>query len=65
MNEVCDEKRFTKLVGGALEELRNGVGDGLFTAHTHEKGWEVAHRVLMPGKRRLGEGGLFRVAEGI
>ena len=50
MDEVCDEKRFTKKVGGALHELRNGVGDGLFTARTEEHNWEVAHRLLMPGK---------------
>ncbi|KAI9048833.1 hypothetical protein LZ554_007664 [Drepanopeziza brunnea f. sp. 'monogermtubi'] len=48
MDELCDEKRFTKMVSGALEQVRNGVSDGLFTAHTHEHNWEVAHRVLMP-----------------
>ena len=30
-NMVCDDKRFPKMVGGAVEELRPGVGDGLFT----------------------------------
>ncbi|TVY52167.1 Bifunctional cytochrome P450/NADPH--P450 reductase [Lachnellula cervina] len=48
MNEVCDEKRFTKLVTGGLEQIRNGIGDGLFTAHVGEHNWEIAHRVLMP-----------------
>ncbi|TVY39678.1 Bifunctional cytochrome P450/NADPH--P450 reductase [Lachnellula occidentalis] len=48
MNEICDEKRFTKLVSGGLEQIRNGVGDGLFTAQLGEHNWEVAHRVLMP-----------------
>ncbi|RDW85388.1 bifunctional cytochrome P450 reductase [Coleophoma crateriformis] len=48
LNEVCDEKRFTKIVAGALNEIRNGVQDGLFTAHPGEHNWEVAHRVLMP-----------------
>ncbi|KAF3492289.1 fatty acid hydroxylase [Arthroderma uncinatum] len=48
MNEVCDEKRFSKLVSGALGQIRNGVQDGLFTAHTGEHNWEIAHRVLMP-----------------
>ena len=30
-NEVCDDKRFPKIVNGALDELRRGVGDALFT----------------------------------
>jgi cytochrome P450 / NADPH-cytochrome P450 reductase len=49
MNEVCDEKRFEKNVSGALEQIRNGVQDGLFTAYPGEHNWEIAHRVLMPG----------------
>jgi hypothetical protein len=49
MDEVCDEKRFTKFVSGALAQIRNGVQDGLFTAHPGEHNWEIAHRVLMPG----------------
>lgn len=49
LNEICDEKRFTKIVAGGLEQVRNGVGDGLFTARHGEENWEVAHRVLMPG----------------
>jgi cytochrome P450 / NADPH-cytochrome P450 reductase len=49
MDEVSDEKRFTKMVQGALEQIRNGVQDGLFTAHPGEHNWEIAHRVLMPG----------------
>ncbi|KAI9640754.1 hypothetical protein NHQ30_011063 [Ciborinia camelliae] len=49
LNEICDEKRFTKIVSGGLEQVRNGVGDGLFTARHGEENWELAHRVLMPG----------------
>ena len=52
MNEVCDEKRFSKTVSGPLEQIRNGIEDGLFTAYPGEHNWEVAHRVLMPGTRR-------------
>lgn len=48
MNEVCDEKRFSKNVSGALEQIRNGIADGLFTAYAGEHNWEIAHRVLMP-----------------
>jgi cytochrome P450/NADPH-cytochrome P450 reductase len=45
---VCDEKRFTKKVGAALIQIRNGVEDGLFTAFPGEHNWDVAHRVLVP-----------------
>lgn len=31
LNELCNEKRFFKGVGSALREVRNAVGDGLFT----------------------------------
>jgi cytochrome P450/NADPH-cytochrome P450 reductase len=48
MNELCDEKRFTKRVAGALNEIRNLTGNGLFTAYPEEHDWEVAHRTLMP-----------------
>lgn len=47
-DEICDEKRFTKIVGGALTELRQAIHGGLFTAHQGEHAWEVAHRTLMP-----------------
>jgi cytochrome P450/NADPH-cytochrome P450 reductase len=46
------EKRFTKMVGGALREIRNGVPDGLFTAYPGEHNLEVARRVLMPGMQQ-------------
>lgn len=48
MEEVCDEKRFSKHVSAGLAEVRNGTHDGLFTAFPGEKNWEVAHRVLVP-----------------
>ena len=47
-NEICDEKRFGKHVGGALIELKSAIHDGLFTAHTDSHAWEVAHRTLVP-----------------
>ncbi|CAG9975528.1 unnamed protein product [Clonostachys byssicola] len=46
--ELCDEKRFCKLVSGGLEKLRPAIGDGLFTAHDGNHDWGLAHRVLMP-----------------
>ena len=48
VNEICDESRFGKRIQGALQEIRAVVGDGLFTAHSHEPNWAKAHRILMP-----------------
>lgn len=48
LNEICDEKRFTKKVSGALSQIRNAVEDGLFTAHFGEHNWDIAHRTLVP-----------------
>ncbi|ETI24782.1 hypothetical protein G647_04152 [Cladophialophora carrionii CBS 160.54] len=54
LNEVCDEKRFCKVVAGALDQVRNGAGNGLFTAHHGEHDWEVAHRILVPAFGPIG-----------
>lgn len=53
--EVCDEKRFRKVIRPPLLFLRDIGGDGLFTAHRHEPNWERAHRILMPafGQRAM------------
>ena len=40
--------RFSKKVSGGLEQVRNGAGDGLFSAYPGEHNWGVAHRILMP-----------------
>ncbi|KAJ4372866.1 hypothetical protein N0V83_003157 [Neocucurbitaria cava] len=49
MDEVCDEERFSKIIAAALDQVRNGVHDGLFTAKgPQEKNWGIAHRVLLP-----------------
>ncbi|MCJ1281918.1 hypothetical protein MMC26_001241 [Xylographa opegraphella] len=48
LNELCDEKRFAKQPSGGLLEIRNGAGDGLFTAFGDEENWGLAHRILMP-----------------
>ncbi|TPX63122.1 unspecific monooxygenase [Spizellomyces sp. 'palustris'] len=48
VDEVCDEKNFEKGVQGALVELRNLLGDGLFTAYNEEPNWALAHKILMP-----------------
>ncbi|KAJ7740466.1 fatty acid hydroxylase [Mycena maculata] len=47
-NEVSDEARFQKRVTGGLAQVRNLVGDGLFTAQPEEPNWGIAHRLLMP-----------------
>lgn len=48
VNEVSDEKRFHKSISAPLREVRNLVGDGLFTAFQGEPNWAIAHRLLMP-----------------
>lgn len=48
VNEVCNEQNFGKTITAALNEVRNGVHDGLFTARNDEPNWGIAHRVLMP-----------------
>ena len=48
LDELCDERRFVKKVSQTLEVLRYVSHDGLFTAHTHEHAWGVAHRILTP-----------------
>ncbi|KAL0942749.1 fum6p [Colletotrichum truncatum] len=47
-NELSDEKRFCKVVYGALHHLRDAGGDGLFTAQHGSHEWGVAHRILLP-----------------
>ncbi|KAF8900982.1 fatty acid hydroxylase [Mucidula mucida] len=48
VNELSDDTRFRKSVGGALKETRNLVNDGIFTAFNDEPSWAIAHRLLMP-----------------
>jgi len=48
VNEVCDDHRFDKMLGPGLLQARVIVGDGLFTAWTHEPNWKKAHNILTP-----------------
>jgi cytochrome P450 / NADPH-cytochrome P450 reductase len=48
IDELCDESRFEKSVKGPLRHLRDGAGDGLFTAYTNEANWQKAHNILTP-----------------
>ncbi|TKA82891.1 hypothetical protein B0A55_01179 [Friedmanniomyces simplex] len=59
LEEVCNEKRFGKLVSAALGELRNGIHDGLFTAQNDEENWHLAHRILVPAFGPLNITGMF------
>ncbi|KWW21813.1 NADPH--cytochrome reductase [Peribacillus simplex] len=46
--EICDETRFDKKVGPALQKVRAFGGDGLFTSETAEPNWKKAHNILLP-----------------
>ncbi|KAK4675784.1 hypothetical protein QC764_512510 [Podospora pseudoanserina] len=46
--EICDETRFRKFVGGPIVEIRYAVHDALFTAYDHEESWGIAHRIIAP-----------------
>ena len=48
VTELADEHRFSKFVGPALENVREFVADGLFTAYNDEPNWAKAHDILMP-----------------
>jgi cytochrome P450/NADPH-cytochrome P450 reductase len=48
VNEVCDDHRFDKFLGPGLMQARVIVGDGLFTAWSHEPNWKKAHNILTP-----------------
>ena len=48
VDELSDESRFDKAVGGALHRVRTISGDGLFTAYTSEPNWSKAHNILLP-----------------
>ena len=46
--EICDEKRFRKYVGGPIVEIRYAVHNSLFTAFDNEASWGIHHRILAP-----------------
>jgi cytochrome P450/NADPH-cytochrome P450 reductase len=59
MDELCDEKRFAKMVGGGIRALRTAVNDGLFTGYMEEHNWQIAHRTLVPAFGPLSVAGMF------
>jgi cytochrome P450 len=58
--ELCDEKRFRKYVGGPIVEIRAAVHDALFTAYDDEPDWGIAHRIIFPKLRPDAVGTHFR-----
>lgn len=46
--ELCDETRFRKYVGGPIVQIRAAVHDALFTAYHDEESWGIAHRIIAP-----------------
>ena len=46
--EICDEQRFRKFVGGPIVEIRHAVHDSLFTAFDRDVSWGIHHRILAP-----------------
>ena len=46
--ELCDETRFRKFVGGPIIEIRKAVHASLFTAFEDEPIWDIHHRILTP-----------------
>ena len=48
VDEICDDARFDKLVGGGQRALRKSTSNGLFTSDTDDPLWHRAHNILMP-----------------
>ena len=46
--ELCDQKRFRKYVGGPIVEIRYAVHNSLFSAYENEASWGIHHRILAP-----------------
>ena len=59
IHELCDEKRFEKVIGATLTQVGNGVHDGLFTAPNDSPNWGAAHRILMPAFGPMSIKGMF------
>ncbi len=46
VSQASDDKKFKKLLSRPLEEVRNFLGDGLFTGRGDETNWGVARKIL-------------------
>lgn len=54
VNEVCDQSRFQKAHLNVLNEVRDLLADGLFSARNEEPNWGKAHRLLVPAFGPIG-----------
>ncbi|KAI0880913.1 bifunctional P-450:NADPH-P450 reductase [Annulohypoxylon maeteangense] len=59
VDQACDEKKFKKVPNNVLQELKAGLGDGLFTAKLEAPNWGIAHRILMPAFGPIGIRNMF------
>ncbi|KAI1371571.1 bifunctional P-450:NADPH-P450 reductase [Hypoxylon crocopeplum] len=59
VDELCNQKRFKKVPNNVLNQIREGLHDGLFTAKLEEPNWGIAHRVLMPAFGPMGIRDMF------
>lgn len=59
VDDACDETRFKKVPNNVLQEIKAGLGDGLFTANLEAPSWGIAHRVLMPAFGPVGIRNMF------
>lgn len=50
--QVCNDTTFDKALSPAVHALRTFAADGLFTAYTHERNWQIAHGLLVPAFSR-------------
>ena len=49
IDDLCDDSRFVKYVGGGQRELRKSQESaGLFTADSDDPLWRSAHEILLP-----------------
>ena len=49
IDDLCDDERFDKLVGGGQKAIRSlGSSAGLFTSDTDDPNWSKAHNILLP-----------------
>jgi cytochrome P450 / NADPH-cytochrome P450 reductase len=49
IDDLCDDERFDKFVGGGQRSVREaGRSAGLFTADTDDPNWSKAHNILLP-----------------
>ncbi|KAI1130096.1 cytochrome P450 [Nemania abortiva] len=63
VNEVCTRREFDKYPLGFLKQLRDVVGEGLFTAYPDQESWGIAHRTLSPAFGSVSVKNMFPVQD--